>query len=337
MPDFWLTSGYNLLEPNEEGRLMVTDDYARAFWRRPEVAPVEESCKTERALHERMVNAPFAPLPKDMIDRVEDRDAAENYQVVAGFLGGLKKQGSVERYYASLFQGQQIAIPPMFIDQMVHALLRHILHDQNNPLAVRAAEIFFRSQRVTIQDDHILLADDDTVEMFSQTGGFGDLGRLLVEGNAALKEIELDVLSEENAAIYWARSDRFDTVIDITFPRPGLDAFCRVMEAWVLQFVGLETRIHPVQSIRDERWRWHIGLDGRATEILNGLYKGDDLSEESLADVLNLFRMEVKDSSALIEEMQGKPIYLGLAKTPDGRLQMKPQNLLTNLPLARAA
>lgn len=337
MPDFWQTSGYHLLDIDADGRLMVTDEYARAFWRRPEVAPVEESCQTERALHARMLDAPFTALPQDMLNRIKDKDAVENYQVVATFLKNLKRQGSVERYYASLFSGPPVSIPPIFIDQMVHVLLRHILRDQSNPMAVRAAELFFRAQRVTIAEDHILLADEDTVEMFANTGGFGDLGKLLVDGQAALKEVELDVLSEENAAIYWHRNDRFDTVLDITFPRPGLDAFCRVMEAWILQFVGLEVRIHPVQSIRDEKWRWHIGLDARSTEILNSLYKGDEPSEEDLADILNLFRMEIKDQSAILEDIRGRPIYLGLAKTPEGRLQMKPQNLLTNLPLAKAA
>jgi hypothetical protein len=36
-------------------------------------------------------------------------------------------------------------------------------------------------------------------------------------------------------------------------------------------------------------------------------------------------------------EIAGKPVFLGLAATPDGHLRMKPQNLLMNLPLARRA
>ena len=216
---------------------------------------------------------------------------------------------------------------------MAHALTRNVLDGTANPLQTRAGELFFRSQRATVQDGTIMLADEDTVEMHAQTGGFGELGRMLVEGNAALRQVELDVLSEENAGVYWDRSDRFDTVLDVTFPRPGLDALCRAMEAWIAHFLGLETRIHPVQSIRDEKWRWHVGLDSTATGILNELYQGVDLDDARLSRLLNLFRLEIKDKALMLDDVAGKPVYLGLAMSDGDRVQMKPQNLLVNLPL----
>jgi hypothetical protein len=36
-------------------------------------------------------------------------------------------------------------------------------------------------------------------------------------------------------------------------------------------------------------------------------------------------------------EVDGAAVFLGLAAASDGSLRMKPQNLLVNLPLARAA
>jgi hypothetical protein len=39
----------------------------------------------------------------------------------------------------------------------------------------------------------------------------------------------------------------------------------------------------------------------------------------------------------MLERVRGRPAYLGLAMTATGRLRLKPQNLLVNLPLARAA
>ena len=51
MPDFWRDSGFHLLKRRENGHLEVTDDFLRAYFLRPEVAPVEESCPAERALH----------------------------------------------------------------------------------------------------------------------------------------------------------------------------------------------------------------------------------------------------------------------------------------------
>lgn len=337
MTDFWLTSGYHLLEPTEEGRLAVTPAYASAYWKRPEVAPVDESCPVERALHARLLEDPFLPVTTADLSGFADSDTADNYRIVADFVAGLKSAVTLERYYASLFTGEPIRIPPLFIDQISHALLRHVLRDVANPMQVRAGELFFRNQRVTINEGQILVADDETVEMYSETGGFGSLGKMLVEGSAALREVELDVLTEENADLYWPRSDRFDTVLDLTFARPGLDALCRVMELWIAQFSGLNVRIHPVQSIRDEKWRWHIGLDAEATSLLNDLYNGVDVDEERQKCLISLFRMEVKDPEALIPEMRGKPIYLGLAKTAKDTLTVKPQNLLTNLPLSIAA
>ena len=58
MPDFWPGCGYGLLERGVDGRLVVTDDYLRGYYLRPELAPVEESCAAERALHEAMLEAP---------------------------------------------------------------------------------------------------------------------------------------------------------------------------------------------------------------------------------------------------------------------------------------
>jgi hypothetical protein len=48
MTDFWRSCGYSLLERGADGRLSVSDDYLRAYFTRPELAPVEESCAGER-------------------------------------------------------------------------------------------------------------------------------------------------------------------------------------------------------------------------------------------------------------------------------------------------
>jgi hypothetical protein len=49
---FWRSSGYHPLTADGTGRLIVTDDLLRAYWLRPEVAPVEQSCAAEMALHD---------------------------------------------------------------------------------------------------------------------------------------------------------------------------------------------------------------------------------------------------------------------------------------------
>ena len=42
-PDFWPDCGYSLLQRDDDGRLLLTPDFLRAAWLRPEVAPVDES------------------------------------------------------------------------------------------------------------------------------------------------------------------------------------------------------------------------------------------------------------------------------------------------------
>jgi hypothetical protein len=224
----------------------------------------------------------------------------------------------------------------LFLDQLVHVFLRHLLAGCDDPIRLRAAELLFREQKVTIQDGAIMLADEETVEMQAAGAATGPHG-LLIESEAMPKSVELDVLEEHTAAIYWARSDRFDTVLEVSFARPGLDALCRVLEAWILHFCGAAVGIQPVPRIDDERWVWHIGLDAEASRFLNDLYQGAVIDEARHARLLALFRLEFRDPADMLERVRDRPVYLGLAMTATERLRLKPQNLLVNLPLARPA
>src|SRR5215208_6207592 len=164
MPDFWRNSGYHLLERDPAGRLRVTDDFLRAYYLRPEIHPVEESGAGERALHAALMESPRKPVSGKELDAVEDADARDNYSVILKFRQKLLDAGTVEGCYMSLFKAP-IDIPPMFVDQLVHVVLRNILDGSDDALRLRAAEVFWREQKATIQDGHVLLADLETVEM----------------------------------------------------------------------------------------------------------------------------------------------------------------------------
>lgn len=336
MPDFWLTSGYHMLSRDDDGRLTVTDDFLGAYFARPEVRPVEESCASEIALHKALIADPRRPVTPQRIAEMADPDAQENYTHVLAFRDHLLAHPTIEEAYLALFRGG-VQVPPLFVEQLAHVILRGILEGCDDPFRVRAAEILFRSQRVTQRDGAIMLADEDTVEMYARTGGFGAIGQLLQQVDTPTSTVELDVLTETNADIYWPRSDKFDTVLDVSFTRPGLDAFCRVLEGWASHMVGVETNIQPVQRISDERWVWHAGLDIEATAILNDLYNGKDVSEARQEKLVSLFRMEFADPSLVRPDIAGRPVYLGMAVDQGGTLRVKPQNLLFNLPLAESS
>ncbi len=335
MRDFWHDSGYHLLAETAEGRLGVSDDFLRAYLMRPEIRPVEDSCAAERALHESLMADPRRAVPEPEIAQLQDPDSQDNYRVVLGFRDHLLEAGDIEASYLACFTGPAGAqVPPLFLDQMAHVILRHILDGTGDGLRARAAELLFREQRITIQDGNILSADAETVEMYAASGGFGALGQLISEAQTPLRSVELEVLDERNPDLYWGRDQAYDTVLNLSFAGGGLDALCRVLEAWVRHFLAIEVNIQPVQKIRDERWVWHVGLDAEGSALLNDLYTGEEVDEARMTRLLSLFRLEFGDSRVMRPDIAGRPVYLAMAMSEDSRLRLKPQNLLVSLPLA---
>lgn len=334
MPDFWPNSGYHLLARDAAGHLAVTDAFLRAYLQRPEVAPVEESCAAERALHGALMANPREAVGQARLDAVADADARENYQVLLSFRDRLVRAGTVEAAYLDILRTGAAGVPAMFMDQLAQVVVRSIIDGTDDPFRARAAELLFREQNVTLKDGAILLGDRETVEMLAATAGMGALGRLVVGSGSPAREVTMDVLQAETADIYWPRNERYDTVLDISFTRPGLDALCRVLEAWVRHFLMADVAIQPVKEINDDHWVWHVGLDAEATQLLNDLYQDKDVGEERMRRLLALFRLDFKDANQMAADVRGRPVHLALCMTPGNRLRLKPQNLLVNLPLA---
>ncbi len=334
---FWPGCGFATLARDGRGRLRVTEDFLRLYLMRPELAPQAESCEAERALHAALMEDPGRPVTPVNLLRIRDRDAVENWELFLAFRNRLLARETIEDTYLSLFLDPLPALPPLFVDHLAQLILKGMFEARPDPLRLRAAELFFRPQKVRIEEGAILAADEATLEQLVETGGFGNLGRLVREAAGRLRTVELGILTEDNAHSYFTRSDRFDLVLDLSFTRPGLDALCRVLEAWLAHLLDLAVSIQPLARVRDEHWRWHVGLDAEATAILNDLFEGREVAEERLARLLALFRMEFRDPSLLPAALRGRPVYLGLAMDARNRLRLKPQNLLVNLPLAEAA
>ena len=309
----------------------MTDDFLRAYYLRPEIHPVEESGEGERRVHAALMEDPRRSID---LAAIEDPDARDNYRIVLDFRRKLLEAGTVEGCYLALFHAP-IDIPPMFIDQLAHVVLRNVLDGTDDPLKLRAGELFFRDQKATIQEGHVLLADLETVEMHASGHRYGSIGRLIIEAQGELATANLDVLDRNNAALYWERESRHDTVISLTYGRPALDALCRVIEAWVFHFLKTEVRVTPIRKIDEERWAWHIGLDAESSEILNELWGGREIEQGRMRNILALFALEFADARAMRAEIRGRTVYLALA-AEDGVVKMKPQNLLLNLPVHEA-
>jgi hypothetical protein len=336
MIDFWTSSGYSLLERSDEGRLVVTDDYLRLYFGRPELALVPESCAAERALHRKLLDTPRAQVSESEIAAIGDEDARENYRVMLRFRTQLLAAPTLETFYSNLF-GRDVAVPPGFIHHTVQVILRGILADVEDGLVARAAEIFFRPQAVTVEQGAVMLADREIVRAHADDAGLGNVGRLLKELQAPLRSAELDVLDERNHAEYFTRDERHDLAIRMNPGTPASQAYARVLERWIAHFHGVKTRVEPIREIPDDEWLWHVGLDAEATTMLNDIYNGGAIEEERMKRVIGLYRLEFCDAHDVRPDIAGSPVFLGLAMTPEATLTMKPQNLLMNLPLARRA
>jgi hypothetical protein len=80
-----------------------------------------------------------------------------------------------------------------------------------------------------------------------------------------------------------------------------------------------------------------LGSLGRSTlvQIVVGdaLWNGGELSDAMRAQLVGLFRLNFRDPTAMIERVKGEPVYLLMAMAPDEVLRLKPQNLVTGLPI----
>jgi hypothetical protein len=334
VPDFWRNSGFHLLERDRAGRLAVTDDFLRAYLLRPEIRPVDESGPAECRLHESLLDDPRRPVSVRELDAVEDPDARLNYRLLLDYFSRLLAAPSIEACYSALFSGSRVTIPPLFIDQLAQVILRNVLEGVEDPIEARAGELFYREQKASVEGGTIVLADLETVEMHASGSAYGSLGRLIVEAQAPIRNTNLDVIDERNAAAYWSRDQRHDYVINLNYGRAGLNALARVLERWIRHFFPLDLAIEPLREIREERWAWHVGLDAQSTAVLNDLWQGTEVEPGRLRQLLALFRLDFAETAVIRPDVAGRPVYLALGMDEQNVVRLKPQNLLTNLPLA---
>lgn len=335
MPNYWANCGYSSLEVNKNNHLVVTDEFLRTYLKRPELAPVPESCAKELQIYNLLLKNPRADIDVAEIELMKDKDVQLNYKIWLRYRDRLISAPSLENFYLSLFQAGGVDVPPLFVTNLTEIFVRHILGNDADPISARLGEFLFRPQKISIlEDGAVMAADDETVERHAKTGGFGSIGELLRQNDVPLRSIDLDVLSPETMDSYWERDEAHDMVIQLNHSDQNLKIFSHILEKWIQHFLGVDVSISPKTSIQDDQWVWHVGLDASATEILNALYQDQAVDENKLQQVLSLFRLDFKNQSHMRSEIAGKPVYLGLAIDTNNILKVKPQNLLVNLPLA---
>jgi len=328
MKDFWLSCGHHLLDRDPGGCLLLTDEFLKLYFARPEVIPPAEACPAERSLHAALLADPRRPVTAAETAAVADADARENWQLLIGFRDHLLRHRTLEAAYANLVRKGVGKTPPLFISQLVHVILRNALDGVDDARVVRAAELFFRTQRVTLHEGSLLVADEETV------GGINPAPVTpLVSMLGIPAEAEIDILNDDNAASYWERSDRFDMAFDMTGGRAGLAALGEAMRRWIAHVLGLAVTIKPLTALHEAPLSWYVGLDAASTRLGDRLWNGETLDNAAMSAVVGLFALRFCDASVMLDKVKGEPVYLILAMTADKTIRMKPQNLITGLPI----
>jgi len=327
MTDFWHSCGHHFLDRDESGGYVVTDDILKVYLSRPELIPPPDACSAERNLHAALIANPRRPVAASDIMEIADKDARENWEILIGFRDHLLRHKTLEAAYIDLMRRGVGRTPPLFINQLVHVILRNALDDVADPHILRAAELFFRTQRVTLHDGSLIAADEETI------AGGEALASPLVSMLGLPPDAAIEVLNDNNAGSYWERSDRFDMALDLSSGRTGLAALAKAMELWVRHLLSVAVTIEPLTELRDAPLSWYVGLDADATQIGNALWQGDELEEKAMTRVVGLFRLSFHDPQLMLEKVRGEPIYLVLAMSNEHLIRMKPQNLVTGLPV----
>ena len=329
MKDFWLSCGHHLLDRDDGGGLIVTDEFLKAYLARPELSPPADACIAERTLHAALLLNPRRPVAAREIAAIADADARENWALMVGFRDHLIGYKTVEGAYLELVRRSVGETPPLFLNQLVHVILRNVLDGCQDVFVLRAAEMFFRPQRLTVHDGSLIAADEETV-----AGATPQPVSPLVAMLGLPPAGEVDVLNDDNAGSYWERSDLFDMALDLTAGRRGLAALGEVIEKWTTHLLSVEIEIEPLVEAADVDLIWYVGLDAAATAIGDALWNDEELEQTARERIVGLYRLSFRNAEVVLDKARGEPIYLILAMTPDRTLRMKPQNLVTGLPIA---
>ena len=328
--DFWLSSGHHLVDRNDDGRLLVTDEFLKAYLARPELLPPPEACDAERELHALILQDPRAAVTDTRIAGIADADARENWEMMMAWRDHLIRHETIEAAYLHIVRNPAL-FPRIFIDQLVQLILRNVLDDCGDAFMLRAAELLFRPQKVRMEDGQLTVSDDETTPRFNPHA-VSPLYSLL--GMPA--DSEIATLDAGNADTYWERSDLFDIALDLRAGEPGAAAFIGVLSRWVSHLLAIEVVIEPLAELREAPLYWYVGLDAEATRIGDLLWHSGGIDDAARARLIGLYRLTFVHPTDMIEAVRGEPVYLLMAAGEDGLLRMKPQNLINGLPVRSA-
>ena len=323
MTEFWVASGHQLTQLDAAGRMRVTDELLLAWLARPEVLPPEDACFAERALHARLMKDPRADVTDGALAALADPDARENWGFLLTMRDALLAGGTVEQGYLDLVRGG-VRLPVVLLGQLVQLILRNALDGCGDVATLRAAEMMFRAQTGHVKDKALILADEELVAVLEAEMRASPLAAMLKGGAESL-----DVLGAGNGWTYWSRSDAHSMALNFGGDAAARTGLAEAMAAFLSHLLGLDLRIEALTELEGAEFRWFVGLDEVGTRIGNALWRG----ETPPAQPIGLFRLEFGPGAPVRPDLEGHPVWLILGMGADMTVRMKPQNLVTGLPM----
>jgi hypothetical protein len=325
--DFWLSCGHDLLDRDAAGKLLVTDEFLKAYLARPELVPPAEACAAERKLHDALLRDPRQSVAASKVAAIADPDARENWETMIAWLDHLARHCTLEAAYLEIVR-RNIRFPHIFVGQLTQVILRNVLDGCDDAFILRAAEMCFRPQKLLVQEGSLIAIDEEADSL---------LGRQPQSPLVALLGLpattDVDMLNEANAGSYWERSDRFDMALDLTAGRRGLVALGDVVTRWLSHLLAIDVTVEPLTELRNAPLPWYVGLDSDATQIGDAIWNGGVLDAATRARFIGLSRLKFRNPADMIEKFRGESVYLLTAMTAGEVLRLKPQNLVTGLPI----
>lgn len=324
MREFWVASGHHLTQLDARGRMLVTDELILAWLARPEMMPPPEACGVERVLHARLTDAPKLPVAREDIAAMADPDARENWTFLITMRDALLSAGAIEDGYLALVRGG-VRLPILFYDQLIQLILRNALDGCEDVRVLRTAEMFFRPQRGYVHEGALLLADDELVAEIEAEKHVSPLTAML---NGGVED--LDVLGDDNGWTYWSRSDAHTMVLPFGADPKVRAGLAAAITRLVGHLLGRKVRVEPLTDANSVDLRWYVGLDEVGTRLGDALWNDRPAIAGSL---VGLFALTFEEPEGVLPDVAGHPIYLLVGMGDDNVIRLKPQNLVTGLPL----
>ena len=88
-----------------------------------------------------------------------DADTRENWEKMIAWRDHLVKHRTLEAAYLEIIR-RNIKFPHVLMAHLVQAILRNLLNDCDDAFMLRAAEMFFRPQKLLVQEGSITAIDE---------------------------------------------------------------------------------------------------------------------------------------------------------------------------------